>query len=66
VAAERVTLSTAGPTARVARRVCGMATRRATFATLPTVEDPDPVARPANESTSLAVAFKVVLTESRS
>jgi hypothetical protein len=33
---------------------------------LATVEDPDPVARPANESTSLAVAFKLVPTGSRS
>ena len=39
---------------------------RAASAVPPTVEDPDPAARPANESTSLAVAFKVVPTGSRS
>ena len=65
--APRLTVGvTAERAAPAAGRGCGATTWRAASATWPTVEDLDPVARPANESTSLAIAFKVVLTGSRS
>jgi hypothetical protein len=65
-AAGRAALVARGRAALVAGRGRGVATRWAAVAALPSVEVPDPVARPANESTSLAVAFKVVRTGSRS
>ena len=65
--APRLTVgAAAGRAAPVAGRGGRAVTWRAAFVALATVEDLDPVARPANESTSLAVAFKVVLTGSRS
>jgi hypothetical protein len=58
--------ATGGRGAAVAGRGCGATALRAASLVVATVEDLDPVARPANESTSLAVAFKVVPTGSRS
>jgi hypothetical protein len=65
--APRLTVAATGERAAPeAGRGGGATAWRAASTVLATVEDPDPVARPANGSTSLAVAFKVVPTGSRS